>query len=163
MRIQQHPYQENKGLNQAPAVPCGRFPLRLIPRTDLATHRARRCRNHALTDETTRVSGRAATKKPRIRGVDMVGLRGLEPLTSRLSVVRSSQLSYRPMLFKMAELTGFEPAFSCVTGRHVRPLHHSSMFSSFGCGGRTRTCDLRVMSPTSCQLLHPATFGGGGS
>jgi hypothetical protein len=24
-------------------------------------------------------------------------------------------------------------------------------------GGRTRTCDLRVMSPTSCQLLHPAT------
>jgi hypothetical protein len=28
----------------------------------------------------------------------------------------------------MAELTGFEPAISCVTGRHVRPLHHSSMF-----------------------------------
>ena len=28
----------------------------------------------------------------------------------------------------------------------------------FGCGGRTRTCDLRVMSPTSCQLLHPAMF-----
>ena len=28
----------------------------------------------------------------------------------------------------------------------------------FGCGGRTRTCDLRVMSPTSCQLLHPATL-----
>ncbi len=27
---------------------------------------------------------------------------------------------------KMAELTGFEPAVSCVTGRHVRPLHHSS-------------------------------------
>jgi hypothetical protein len=27
----------------------------------------------------------------------MVGLRGLEPLTSRLSVVRSSQLSYRPV------------------------------------------------------------------
>ena len=25
-----------------------------------------------------------------------------------------------------------------------------------GCGGRTWTCDLRVMSPTSCQLLHPA-------
>ena len=26
----------------------------------------------------------------------------------------------------------------------------------FGCGGRTRTCDLRVMSPTSFQLLYPA-------
>ena len=25
-----------------------------------------------------------------------------------------------------------------------------------GCGGRTRTFDLWVMSPTSCQLLHPA-------
>jgi hypothetical protein len=27
----------------------------------------------------------------------------------------------------MAELTGFEPAVSCVTGRHVGPLHHSSI------------------------------------
>jgi hypothetical protein len=27
----------------------------------------------------------------------------------------------------MAELTGFEPAVSCVTGRHVGPLHHSSV------------------------------------
>ncbi len=26
----------------------------------------------------------------------------------------------------VAELTGFEPAVSCVTGRHVGPLHHSS-------------------------------------
>ena len=31
----------------------------------------------------------------------------------------------------MAELTGFEPAVSCVTGRHVRPLHHSSMLSNW--------------------------------
>lgn len=27
-----------------------------------------------------------------------------------------------------------------------------------GCGGRTRTYDLRVMSPTSFQLLYPAIF-----
>ena len=27
-----------------------------------------------------------------------------------------------------------------------------------GCGGRTRTCDLRVMSPTSFQLLYPAIY-----
>ena|SRR5690606_3019886 len=33
------------------------------------------------------------------------------------------QLSYRGM---MAELTGFEPAISGVTGRHVKPLHYSS-------------------------------------
>ncbi len=25
-------------------------------------------------------------------------------------------------------------------------------------GGRTRTSDLRVMSPTSCQLLYPAMY-----
>lgn len=30
-----------------------------------------------------------------------------------------------------------------------------------GCGDRTWTCDLRVMSPTSYQLLHPAMNGGG--
>ncbi len=28
--------------------------------------------------------------------------------------------------YLMAEPTGFEPAVSCVTGRHVRPLHHGS-------------------------------------
>ena len=26
------------------------------------------------------------------------------------------------------EPTGFEPAFSCVTGKHVRPLHHGSLY-----------------------------------
>ena len=35
------------------------------------------------------------------------------------------------------------------------PLDQWAIFV-FGCGGKTRTCDLRVMSPTSCQLLHPA-------
>ncbi|MDF2717708.1 MAG: hypothetical protein K0R28_4633 [Paenibacillus sp.] len=46
-------------------------------------------------------------------------------------------------LKKVAELTGFEPAVSCVTGRHVRPLHHSSAsirdpdsFGKINCGGR---------------------------
>ena len=29
----------------------------------------------------------------------------------------------------------------------------------YGCGGRTRTYDLRVMSPTSCQLLYSAIWG----
>ena len=29
----------------------------------------------------------------------------------------------------------------------------------YGCGGRTRTYDLRVMSPTSYQLLYSAIWG----
>ena len=52
----------------------------------------------------------------------------------------------------MAVQTGIEPAISCVTGRHVNRY----TTGPFGCGDRTWTCDLRVMSPTSYQLLHPA-------
>ena len=36
-------------------------------------------------------------------------------------------------------------------------LSKSGVF--YGCGGRTRTYDLRVMSPTSFQLLYSAIFG----
>ena len=32
------------------------------------------------------------------------------------------------------------------------------MAGLFSSGGRTRTCDLRVMSPTSYQLLYPAMW-----
>ena len=32
----------------------------------------------------------------------------------------------------------------------------SVMNTLYGCGDRTRTCDLRVMSPTSYQLLYSA-------
>ncbi len=43
----------------------------------------------------------------------MVGLSGLEPLTSPLSGVRSSQLSYRPVKeLNLVELVGIEPAAS---------------------------------------------------
>ena len=34
--------------------------------------------------------------------------------------------------------------------------HTPRYFQSLCCGNKTRTCDLWVMSPTSCQLLHPA-------
>ena len=45
---------------------------------------------------------------------EMVGQSGLEPPTSRLSVVCSSQLSYWPVL---VESTGIEPVTSCLQGR----------------------------------------------
>ena len=41
----------------------------------------------------------------------------------------------------------------------TKPRHSIIVSSSYGCGGRTRTYDLRVMSPTSFQLLYSAIFG----
>ena len=37
----------------------------------------------------------------------------------------------------------------------------SILATTVGCGGRTWTNDLRVMSPTSYQLLYPAIYGAG--
>ena len=61
------------------------------------------------------------------------------------------QLSYRTIL--MAVRTGFEPAISCVTGRHVDP--YTTGPNRIGCGGRIWTSDLWVMSPTSYQTAPP--------
>ena len=41
----------------------------------------------------------------------MVGLRGLEPPTLRLSGVRSNHLSYKPMAFEALVLSCFLPPF----------------------------------------------------
>ena len=38
----------------------------------------------------------------------------------------------------------------------AKKLANLERLATCGCGGKTRTYDLRVMSPTSCQLLHPA-------
>ena len=64
------------------------------------------------------------------RGSRLVGLDGLEPSTSRLSGVRSSHLSYRPVFSQaifqfvhlkvlplMVEMMGFEPMTPCLQGR----------------------------------------------
>ena len=48
--------------------------------------------------------------------LEVVGQNGLEPSTSRLSVVCSSQLSYGP-IFLLVEIVGIEPATSCLQGR----------------------------------------------
>ena len=49
----------------------------------------------------------------------LVGQNGLEPSTSRLSVVCSSQLSYWPIFahFFLVEISGIEPLTSCLQGR----------------------------------------------
>ena len=50
---------------------------------------------------------------------EVVGQNGLEPSTSRLSVVCSSQLSYWPVVdfFLLVEISGIEPLTSCLQGR----------------------------------------------
>ena len=47
-------------------------------------------------------------------------------------------------------------SLSIITYKNKR--HLVGVFCFYGCGGRTRTYDLRVMSPTSYQLLYPAIF-----
>ena len=49
---------------------------------------------------------------------EVVGQNGLEPSTSRLSVVCSSQLSYWPVTTSfLVEISGIEPLTSCLQGR----------------------------------------------
>ncbi len=74
----------------------------------------------------------------------MVAPAGIEPATQGFSVPCSTDWAMKPN--NMAVSTGLEPAIFCVTGRRVNQLHHET---TFGCGKRIWTSDLRVMSPTS--------------
>ncbi len=80
----------------------------------------------------------------------MVVLDGIEPPTHWASINCSTNWATKPI---MATPTGLEPVISSVTGRRDNQLRYGA---KNGCGGRTWTYDLRVMSPTSYQLLHPA-------
>ena len=126
-----------------------------------------------------------------------MGLNGLEPSTSRLSGVRSNQLSYRPIskagdenrtrdnslegcgfttklhphiIFKwrgtesncrhkelqsfalptelpshhVTVLAGFEPAISCVTGRHSNQLNYQTIFSFYCAFENKSNCGSRI-------------------
>ena len=87
------------------------------------------------------------------------------PKSNRITLRRPSSLCGD----KMAEPTGFEPAISCVTGRHVRPLHHGSALSRGKSWWRLRGSNPR---PSACKAdalpaelsLHGkfTLFGSGG-
>ena len=64
----------------------------------------------------------------------MVGLNGLEPSTSRLSGVRSNQLSYRPILERVRRIELPTTAWKAV----VLPLNYTRNHGGFG---RNRTAD----------------------
>src|SRR3954463_4593933 len=57
----------------------------------------------------------------------MVGLNGLEPSTSRLSGVRSNQLSYRPIIFYMERVKGIEPSTTAWKAV-VLPLNYTRIY-----------------------------------
>ena len=74
----------------------------------------------------------------------MVGLNGLEPSTSRLSGVRSNQLSYRP-------ICGGDKGIRTLDPLRARQVLSQLSYLGINCGSRIWTYDLRVMSPTSFQ------------
>ena len=89
----------------------------------------------------------------------MVAAHGLEPRTHRVWTDCSSQLSYAAMYG--ASDRDWTGDLILTKDTLCRLSYTSTMNDHFtvnfcGCGDRTWTCDLRVMSPTSYQLLHPA-------
>ncbi len=70
-----------------------------------------------------------------LRNIKMVGLSGLEPPTSRLSGVRSNQLSYRPL----ERVMGIEPTTSAWKAE-VLPLNYTRKIYGATDGNRTHEC-----------------------
>ena len=78
-----------------PACKAGALPTELCPHDQ--TRLDGRRRTDSGTRSMSRVGGHHALSAEAIRHRRLVGLSGVEPLTSRLSGVRSNQMSYRPL------------------------------------------------------------------
>ena len=81
----------------------------------------------------------------------LVAAHGFEPRTLRVWTACSSQLSYAAKLELMTRIE-----LVTLSLPRIRSADWATSAYEIGCGGRTWTSDLRVMSPTSYQLLHPA-------
>ena len=89
----------------------------------------------------------------------MVGLNGLEPSTSRLSGVRSNQLSYRP-IFILERVKRIELSSSAWKAE-VLPLNYTRIanicFTNNGGGGQIRTAEPEGADLQSAAFSHFAT------
>ena len=86
-----------------------------------------------------------------------MGLNGLEPSTSRLSGVRSNQLSYRP-INKKERVTRIELATTAWKAV-VLPLNYTRIkqkLNYLNGAGRNRTADTRSFNPLLYQLSYRA-------
>ena len=83
----------------------------------------------------------------------MVGLNGLEPSTSRLSGVRSNQLSYRPIMVEGGRFELPNPKERIYSPPR---LASSLPLRKHGAGERSRTLDLLITS----QLLYQLSYTG---
>ena len=84
-----------------------------------------------------------------------MGLNGLEPSTSRLSGVRSNQLSYRPQIRKK-RVTRIELATTAWKAV-VLPLNYTRKFFLDG-AGQNRTADTWSFNPLLYQLSYRANL-----
>jgi hypothetical protein len=103
----------------------------------------------------------------------MVGLSGFEPLTSRLSGVRSNQLSYRPLclLFSQSELflntLALQPALIKKKAEQTKTLPPCTPLKGGDPAARSRTATLLRLHPNHRPYLRhllpkrvsPATSG----
>lgn len=81
---------------------------------------------------------------------------GLEPATQGFCSPSPYQLGDTVMTGRQQD-SNLRTGVSRLTVEN-RPLYPLGYDAVFGCGGRTRTCDLEVMGLTSYQLLYPAVW-----
>ena len=81
------------------------------------------------------------------------GVGGVNIIHGTLVLARVSSPAYRSLIISRLHICRRLIYFN-LHKKKEKPLS----FSFLSSGGRTRTCGLRVMSPTSCQLLYPAMY-----
>lgn len=87
----------------------------------------------------------------------IVGLNGLEPSTSRLSGVRSNQLSYRPKTF-LERVKGIEPSSSAWKAE-VLPLNYTRIIKLEAAPGFEP--GIKVLQTSALPLGYAAYLGNG--